>query len=40
MTYLLLQILASLVLVAVVAFAFGWYLRGLRERSRNRFHGE
>ena len=40
MTYLLIQILVSLVLVAIVSFAFGWFLRGLKDRSRNRFHGE
>ena len=40
MTYLLFEILFSLIAVAVVAFVLGWVLRGLKARAENRFHGE
>jgi hypothetical protein len=36
MAYLLSEILGSLIVVAIVAFTFGWVLRGLRDRFRNR----
>ena len=36
MAYLLSEILGSLIIVALVAFTFGWLLRGLRDRFRNR----
>ena len=32
MTFLLFEILGSLIFVSVLAFAFGWFARGLRER--------
>ena len=37
MAYLFFEILGSLVIVAVAAFALGWSLRGLREKARSRF---
>ncbi len=37
MTYLLSEILGSLIIVALVAFALGWLLRGLKEKKHSRF---
>ena len=40
MAYLFFEILGSLVVVAIAAFALGWYLRGLREKARSRFDSD
>ena len=40
MAYLLSEILGSLVLVTLAGFAAGWFLRGLREKTRNRFDSD
>jgi len=37
MTYLFSEILGSLVVIALVSFALGWLLRGLKEKKRSRF---
>ena len=37
MTYLFSEILGSLIIVAIVAFAMGWLLRGLKEKKQSRF---
>lgn len=36
MTYLFSEILGSLIVVALLAFALGWFLRGARDELRNR----
>lgn len=40
MAYLFSEILGSLVIVAIIAFALGWLLRGLKEKSRSRFDSD
>ena len=35
MVYLLFEILGSLIITAAVAFALGWYLRGLRDNKNS-----
>lgn len=37
MTYLFSEILGSLIIIAIIAFALGWLLRGLKEKKRSRF---
>ena len=37
MLHLFSEILLALVVTAAAAFALGWFLRGLREKIRDRF---
>ena len=36
MAYLFFEILGSLVIVALISFFLGWYLRGIRDQLKRR----